>query len=257
VGPKGARIGGDRIKIYREEYVRVRLSTPGAELPPGLYPDPLVPFVNPLTGKPIEPLNEHRERWGEASVRRGYDMYALPFSVFAGQNQPLWVDVHVPADATAGEYRGTFRVTAQGRRAAEIPVKLTVWDFAIPDGPTQRNHFGSVSNVGRWFNVKRGTEASRQIEARYCQAMAEHRINPPIPGHLLPEVKPDGSLVIVPERHEALKRFITELHVTDFENTDGPVLRGCPVPRPAPTTRTSPRTSGPRRSATTASSTTT
>jgi hypothetical protein len=217
VGPGGARIGKAQLQICREEAVRVRLSTPGAELPPGLYPDALVPLVNPVTGQPIEPLTSRQERWGEPHVIRGYDMYPLPFDVWEGQNQVLWIDVRVPADARPGVYRGTVRVVVSGRPAAQVPVSLTVWDFALPDGPTHHNHFGNFTNVVRWFNVKRGSEAYRQIEARYCQAMAEHRLNPPVPSHLLPEVKADGSLAIDPQRHAALKRFIAEMHVTDLE----------------------------------------
>jgi hypothetical protein len=216
VGDGGAKIARENVKLYREEYVRVRMSTSRAELPPGLYPDPLVPVINPVTGQPIEPLNQHRERWGESLVMRGNDMYALPFEVFQGQNQPLWVDVHVPKNAPAGVYRGTFRVVAREGKA-EIPVSLTVWDFTLPDGPTHRNHFGTFSSIARYFNVKRDSDRFREIEARYCQAMAEHRLNPPLPEHLLPKVNADGSLTIVPERHAALEKFINELHVTDFE----------------------------------------
>ena len=36
VGKDGARIRKDNITLFREEYVRVRRSTPRAELPPGL-----------------------------------------------------------------------------------------------------------------------------------------------------------------------------------------------------------------------------
>jgi hypothetical protein len=216
VGDGGAKIAKENVKLYREEYVRVRMSTSRAELPPGLYPDPLVPMINPVTGQPIEPLNQHRERWGESLVMGGYDMYALPFEVFQGQNQPLWVDVHVPKNTPAGVYRGTFRVVAREGKA-EIPVTLTVWDFTLPDGPTHRNHFGTFSSIARYFNVKRDCDRFREIEARYCQAMAEHRLNPPLPEHLLPKVNADGSLTVVPERHAALEKFINELHVTDFE----------------------------------------
>ena len=222
IGPQGAKIGKEHLRLYREEYVRVRMSTPRAELPPGLYPDPLVPFLDPTTGKPIEPLNQHQERWGEPMVVRGHDMFALPFDVSEGQNQPIWVDVHVPKDAPAGEYKAIFRVTVQSAPAVEIPVTLTVWDFALPDGPTHRNHFGGFENVARSFGVQPGSEQYRAIEARYCQAMAENRLNPPIPHHLLPDVKPDGSLNIVPERHKALQQFITDLHVTDFQIPNAP-----------------------------------
>ena len=224
VGPEGAKIGGDDVRLYREEYVRVRRSTRRAELPPGLYADPLVPFINPLTGKPIEPRTRIQPRWGGPTTIRGYDMFALPFEVFRGQNQPIWVDVHVPKDVPAGVYEGTFRVGARGA-SAEIPVQLTVWDFTLPDGPTHKNHFGSFRTLTRFFDVERGSDRFREIEMRYCRAMAEHRINPPIPEHLLPEVTADGSLKIVPERHEALREFIAELNVTDFEISRAPFGR--------------------------------
>lgn len=224
-GPAGAEIAKDRVKLYREEYVQVRRSSPRAELPPGLYPDALVPFVNPITGKPIEPRRRSRERWGGPVTVRGHSMYGVPFEVFRGQNQPIWVDVHVPKDTPAGVYEGTFRVSARGRLPAQIPVSLTVWDFTLPDGPTHRNHFGSFRNVARYFDVQRGSERFKQIEMRYCRAMAEHRLNPPIPHHLLPEVNDDGSLTIVPERHEALSEFLATLDVTDFEIPRAPFGR--------------------------------
>ena len=213
----GSRIGQDNIRLFREEYVRVRISTPRAELPPGLYPDPLVPFINPVTGKPIEPLTRTDKRWGEPATTSGYDMYAVPFDVFKGQNQALWIDVHVPQNVPAGVYKGELRVWARGGISERLDVTVTVWDFTLPDGPTHKNHFGSFSNVARYFNVDRNSDKFKQIEMGYCQAMAEHRINPPIPQYLLPEVNDDGSLTIVPERHQALKKFIDEFHVTDFE----------------------------------------
>jgi len=224
-GPGGAKIGGDSIRLYRQEYVRVRLSSPRAELPPGLYPDPLVPFINPQTGKPIEPRRVSQARWGERTAIQGHDMYALPFEVFRGQNQPLWIDVHVPEDAPAGDYAGTFRIRTGRGKTAEIPVRLTVWDFTLPDGPTHRNHFGSFRNIARYFEVQPGSERFRTIELRYCRAMAEHRLNPPIPGHLLPEVERDGSLRITPERDEALKKFMREFHARDFEIPRAPFAR--------------------------------
>jgi hypothetical protein len=217
VGSEGAKIGKENIKLFREEYVRVRLSSPRAQLSPGLYLDPLVPFINPVTNESIEPLSQNRKRWGESVTTRGYDMYAIPFDVFKGQNQPIWVDVYVPKNVPAGEYNGQLRVSARGGISEQIGVTVTVWDFTLPDGPTLRNHFGSFGNVARYFNVKRNSDRFKQIEMRYCQAMSEHRINPPIPSYLLPQVNDDGSLTINPERHAALKEFIAKFHVTDFE----------------------------------------
>jgi len=225
VGPDGSKIEKGNMRLFREEYIRVRMSTPRADLPPGLYPDPLVPFINPITGEPIEPLTKTSRRWGEPVTTSGYDMYAVPFEVFKGQNQAVWVDVHVPKNIPAGTYSGEFRVWAIGGISGRIPVAVTVWDFTLPDGPTHRNHFGSFGNITRFFNIKRGSDEFKQIEMRYCQAMAAHRINPPIPSSLLPEVNDDGSLKIIPERHKALEEFIARLHVTDFEIPRAPFAR--------------------------------
>ena len=71
-------IAKDNITLFRPEYVRVRRSTDRAELPPGLYTDPLVPFINPETGKPIEPHKQIREVWATPTITKGYEMYALP-----------------------------------------------------------------------------------------------------------------------------------------------------------------------------------
>ena len=219
MGKDGAKITKENIKLFRAEYVFVRRSTPRAELGPGLFTDPLVPFINPLTGKPIEPRRQVRkvDRWGEPTTTIGHEMYAVPFEVFKGQNQPIWVDVYVPKNVPAGNYKGKLTVTASGNVSGQISVTLTVWDFTLPDGPTHQNHFGGFYNISRYFDVKRDSEEFRQIEMRYCQAMAEHRINPPIPHRLLPKVNADGSLNIIPQRHKALKEFIDKFHVTDFE----------------------------------------
>ena len=225
VGEDGARIERRNIRLYREEYVRVRRSTRKAELPPGLYADPLVPFVNPLTGKLIEPKKRSQARWGEPSTMTGYDMFALPLEIFEGQNQPIWVDVRVPQDAPAGTYRGSFSVSTRDRLTAQVPVTLTVWDFTLPPGPAHKNHLGSFGGVAAYFDIERDSPRFREIEMAYCRSMAEHRINPPLPSYLLPEVSAEGSLKIVPERHAGLVKFINELHVTDFEIPRAPFAR--------------------------------
>lgn len=220
----GNVIGGENIKLYREEYARVRQSTRDAELPPGLYPDALVPFIDPISGEPILPFSRSQKRWGEPAVTVGHDMYAVPFDVFDGQNQPLWIDVRVPADVAAGVYEGKV-VVHSNRGKVELPVKMQVWDFTLPDGPTHSNHFGGFARVATLFNVKRGSPEFREIELRYCRAMAEHRLNPPLPDYMLPKPAADGSLVIDPEAHAQLRKFMDELHVTDFEIPRSPFGR--------------------------------
>lgn len=224
-------ISKENISLYREEYARVRRSSPRAQLPPGLYADPLVPFIDPVKGKPIEPFHQYRVKWGTPFISSGFEMYALPFDVWKGQNQPIWVDVYIPKDTPAGKYTGTFTVTLENfpelhstikdslfTKTVSLPVTLTVWDFAIPDGPTHRNHFGSVSwLIPEMFGTERNSDKFREIELRYCRMMSDHRINPPIPSSFLPEVNTDGSLKIDPLRTESLRKYLQDLHVTDFE----------------------------------------
>jgi hypothetical protein len=60
-------------------------------------------------------------------------------SVRAGQNQPYWIDISVPRAATAappGTYTGTITITAN-QGTATIPVSLTVWNFSLPEQPTE------------------------------------------------------------------------------------------------------------------------
>lgn len=229
-------IGKENITLYREEYARVRRSSPRAQLPPGLFPDPLVPFLNPQTGKPIEPFNEYRKKWGEPFIKSGYEMYGVPFDVWKGQNQPVWVDVYIPSSTAAGVYKGTFTVTltnmpeqfgppqaALETSTVSVPVTLTVWDFTLPDGPMHRNHFGHVEwLIPGLYGAQPKTERALNIELNYCKMMADNRINPPIPESFMPETSPDGKLKIIPERHEKLKKFLEDLHVTDFMIPNAP-----------------------------------
>ncbi|NOY61476.1 MAG: DUF4091 domain-containing protein [Calditrichaeota bacterium] len=212
---KNGRIGKDNIFLYREEYVPIRHSSPRAGCPPGLYPDPLLPLKNPVTGDPIQALRLERGQDGSHYVGAKYSAY--PIDIFAGQNKVIWADVYVPKNTPAGIYNGKFKAVADGNISAEIPVKLTVWNFTLPDTATHRTHLGNFSRIAQAWGIDSGSEKYRQIELRFCKELARHRVNPPIPRSLLPEVNDDGSLTIIPERHEKLKRYIEETHLLDFE----------------------------------------
>ncbi len=222
--------------MYRPDYVRIAHSTPRAQLPPGLYPDPLVPFKNPHTGEAIKPFRTYTEYWQGPRITEGHKIYPLPFEIWKGQNQTVWVDVFIPENAAAGDYKGTFTITLENypgpwgsgadtlkTKTVSIPVELTVWDFILPDGPTYRNHFGGVGNLTSWFNADYDSDAYREIEMNYCRMFADHRLNPPLPHHLMPAMNEDGSLDINPENHQKLKTFLKEFHVTDFEIPRTPI----------------------------------
>lgn len=119
VGPNSARIASSNINLYREYYVytaRGSSSNNGTNKPlgPGWYPDGLIPFADPAT---------HQDLNGTLN--------GSPFTVAAGENQPVFIDIFTPPDAMAGQYTGTVTVTStQGTKT--IQLNLVVWNFTLP-----------------------------------------------------------------------------------------------------------------------------
>lgn len=129
-------------------------------------PDALLPFTNPYSGAPL----------------------GAPFSVAAGLNQPIWLDVNIPASAAAGTYTGQVTVSAQGEASISIPLTLTVWDFALPAADGIPNYFGM--HMGDIIRYHAGTWAcsgtncwldwnvtARTIVKRYETLAHEHRLS--------------------------------------------------------------------------------
>jgi len=96
--------------VFREHYVRVSESTPMAPLPPGDYPDALVPL----------------------------DMPAQEITGTGVVNQPFWVDVFVPYTAEAGDYHGQVRFKLADGAVLTASYTLKVWDFDLPVVPKLR-----------------------------------------------------------------------------------------------------------------------
>jgi len=210
---KGAdeSLPAQNVTLYREVFIPVRYSSPQATEPPGLIADPLVPLVNPYTDQKVpEP------RWREKGME-GARFGAVGFDLWQDRHQPLWVDVQVPKGAAPGVYEGTFTVRAQNAERATIPVRVTVWDFALPDGPTHENHFGNFSYMARYFKLDENSEKYRLLEDRYIAMMAAHRINPPLPRRLHPKVAEDGAPVFDEATDRQITDFVERYHVTNFE----------------------------------------
>lgn len=129
-GPNGAVIPGSKIVLYREHYISVTgtASYGGGNNPPlgsGTYPEPLIPFVDPETGSAL---------CGTSAVLK-----ACNATISSGQNQPYWIDISVPhgaANSPAGTYTGTISITSNLGNAT-IPVTLTIWNFELPEQPTE------------------------------------------------------------------------------------------------------------------------
>ncbi|OQA83257.1 MAG: hypothetical protein BWY31_02930 [Lentisphaerae bacterium ADurb.Bin242] len=56
-----------------------------------------------------------------------------PIDCAAGKTQPFLIRFRVPSDASSGLYDGQIRVLSDGKKRAEIPLRLKVWNFALPE----------------------------------------------------------------------------------------------------------------------------
>ncbi len=197
-------------RLHREHFVYLRRPSLRSEAAPGLYPDALLPFADPFTGKPIPPRQESDDPAGAKYA-------AVPFDLREGFDEVLWVEVLVPREAKAGEYRGTLALKARGRDLSPaVPIELTVWDFDLLETPALLSNFGGFSRTERAHGVKPGTPEALALERRYAETLARHRIAPPVPAHLRPRVLPDGSIDPA-ATHAALKEFMAALHVNSYD----------------------------------------
>jgi hypothetical protein len=196
----GAVIDASHITLYREQYVHVVTASPQSRGGAGWYPDALIPF----TTTPA-PLINIKQRFAGA-----------PFVVTANSNQPVWIDVFVPRDAAPGDYTGTLTVSAEKETPVQIAVKLTVWNFTLPDTPSLRSSFGKLgTDVAKAHGVPMNSVPFRTPEWNYAVALAAHRISPLIPNTDYPRVNPDGSIDVT-RTDVALKKWISTFHVTGF-----------------------------------------
>ncbi len=208
-GPDGAVLRGADARLFRQHQLELAVPTYRNDaFKPGWYPDPLIPFRHPITRKPL----------GKARF------LAVPFDLPANETHGFWVDIFVPRDAKAGDYKGTYRVTAQGGKAIDVPVTLTVWDFALPRVSTLRTALGSPAHRMRGYyrqRAKAGKEPEPAdwdaVEAQCAEMLTRHRINATPPaGSLAPQAQPDGSFRIPSEQIDAFRAFVDRYHVNAF-----------------------------------------
>ena len=133
------------VRVDEVAYVRVTHPT-DATCTRGWYPDPLPPLRAPL-------------------------------ALRAGQNQPLWLTVHVGTGARPGDYQGNIRLqTSLGR--ATVPFKLHVYDFALPRETHLRSALGLGAGAINQYHGLKDPVQQREMFDKYLSNFAEHRISP-------------------------------------------------------------------------------
>lgn len=93
----------------------------------------------------------------------------------AGQTQPVWVTVRVPADAKPGDYQGKVRLTQGGKTLREVPFTVHVWDFALPAQSHVKAIYDCRQGDGIWDVPGLDVQQRRQA---FWKFMADHRVCP-------------------------------------------------------------------------------
>jgi len=150
----GETLPSAAIQLYRVGYVFVKSPTDRlGEI--GDWPDPLHPLENKLSLK-------------------------------AKENQPIWIDVHIPAEQPAGIYRGSIKVSYSNEQA-KIPVIITVWDFAVPEEKHVDAAIGfDFWSARRYHHIGDSDTDMLKLCDAYFKNFAEHRISPYDPFVLYP-----------------------------------------------------------------------
>ncbi len=199
-GASGGALRGADARLYRQHQLHLEVGTyRNDSFKPDWYPDPLIPFLHPMTGKKLE----------------GARITAVPFDLPANETHGFWADLYIPASASPGDYRGVYRLTADGGRTAiEIPISLTVWNFALPQTPTLVTEFGSPRLRDYYSQrAKGGNEPEPSdwaaVEAQCAQLLSEHRFNATPPREALtPKRQTDGSLAAYEKTRARLAEMI-------------------------------------------------
>ena len=203
--PGGVILRAADARLFRQHQIHLTAGTHRNDtFRPGWYPDPLILFRHPITRKPL----------------RGAPRTAVPFDLPAGQTHGFWVDVHVPAAASPGEYRGTYRVTAAGAKAVEVPVSLIVWDFQLPRVSTMKTALGSPARRMRGYYRRRAKAGKEKepadwaaVDAQCAEMLTRHRLNATPPGGISPKAQADGSFRVPDEQVRRLRKFVDRYHV--------------------------------------------
>jgi len=206
-GPGGASLSLLDARLYRQHQLHLEKGTDrNTEFRPDWYPDPLIP------ARPAGELAGARFR-------------AMPFDLPAGETHGFFVDLFIPDGVAAGEYRGAYRVMANGASPVKIPVSLTVWNFTLRSTPALVTEFGSPAERLRGYYRQRA-EAGLEpepadwaaVEEQCDRLLSEHRLNAVPPRSWLnPQVQADGSFAVPRDKVDALREFIDRYHVNAIQ----------------------------------------
>jgi len=211
IGPGGATISAADAYLYRQHQFEITSPSWGVtQFTSGWYPDPLIPFKNPITHEPLTDSTK---------------LLAVPFDLPARQTHGFLVDLYVPVGSVPGVYKGVYSVKSGIDVLAEIPVTLTVWDFTLPTVPTLQTNFWAPEHQLRhlaWLKGEGHLESYWQQVADQCnELVTRHGIKPVLKSYTIyfeaGDLEPDGSFDLGPTYLGLIQDFIDEQDLNAIE----------------------------------------
>lgn len=147
------------ITLYREVFLNVTRKSQYSGHPIlgiiRVTPDALVPFKDPY-GSTATP--------------------GVPFDVFSGENQPIWVDVYIPPGTPAEHYVGTITVKEGATTIDTITLVVDVWDFEIPVQRHLKSVYDFVDIEGLYYEAYGVKDIPDEVMENHYQALANRRL---------------------------------------------------------------------------------
>lgn len=138
--------------------------------------------------------------------------HSYHFDAYQSMNEVIWGDIYVPPNTPPGDYEGLLTVTAAEQTPVEIPIRLTVWDFAMPTKKSVDTAFAGTMGTGHFADAP-------NIAWLYEQMRHRHRMDPQ---RIL-----GGALKSTPKGYDW----------TVFDKAAPPLLTGSAFPDGAPQNR--------------------
>lgn len=88
---------------------------------------------------------------------------------------PIWLDVYLPAETPAGDYRTTLTITPQGCEAMTVPVQISATGLSLPISASLDTAFCFDRS---WVKAFYGQEPSKESMTAFWQFILDHRLEP-------------------------------------------------------------------------------
>ncbi len=106
------------------------------------------------------------------------------FNIAPATNQSVWADIYIPRFAVPGLYKGTVSISEDGVVTKQIPVKLTVRKFKLPEEPSSKAmvYIDMLNVNGRYIGRplpslgSHSFDTSRKVRNRHFQMAHRHKI---------------------------------------------------------------------------------